>query len=26
VLSSGYYMVEYPDEDTWFNSRVWLKS
>jgi hypothetical protein len=26
VLSSGYYMVEYPDEDAWFNSRVWLKS
>jgi hypothetical protein len=26
VLSSGYYMVEYPDEDTWFNSRVWLNS
>ena len=22
VLSSRYYMVEYPDEDTWFNSRV----
>lgn len=22
VLSNGYYMVEYPDEDTWFNSRV----
>jgi hypothetical protein len=26
VLSSGYYMVEYPNEDAWFNSRVWLKS
>ena len=22
VLSSGYYMVEFPDEDTWFNSHV----
>ena len=22
VLSSGYYMIEYPDEDTWANSRV----